>query len=387
MAAKPAPVRGEVVSLPPGAEPRAVPATRPKTRHRLALWSYVALVVLPAAAITAYLYGVAADQYASRTSFSIRGAESSGPVSFLGALSQTVTLGGTDAEIVYDFVRSQQMVEAAAVALPLAEIFNRPQRDVVFRLGEERPVEAVRDYWNRMTTISFDGASGIVHFEARAFDPESARAVAQFVLDESTRIVNDMSAQAREDAVAVARQVLTDTEERLRAARRAIRAFRDVEQELDPTVNAGAAMGLMAVLREQLAAAQIELDSYLALVGPRGPRAPALRQRIESLERRIDAERQRLGAGEPTGAQGPAGERERLFSALMGEYEARSKPPGWRTTSWRLSSRPRSRRAANPASSPRTSGPRCRLRPNIPSAPFWPWRPSRCSASPGRCSC
>ncbi|WP_333834451.1 capsule biosynthesis protein [Rubrimonas sp.] len=319
---KAAPVRGEVVNLPPGAESRTAPPARPKARHRLALWSYVVAVALPASAIAAYLYGVAADQYASRTSFSIRGAESVGPVSFLGALSQTVTVGGTDAEIVYEFVRSQQMVEAAAAALPLERLYNLPDRDVVFRLGEGRPIEDVRDYWNRMTSVSFDGASGIVHFEARAFDSESARFIAQFVLDESTRIVNGMSAQAREDAVAVAREVLGDAEDRLRAARRSIRAFRDAEQELDPTVNAEAALGLMAGLRQQLANAQVELDSYLALVGPRGPRAAALRQRIDSLERRIATERQRLGAGEGTGlAPGVAGDGGRLFSALMGDYE------------------------------------------------------------------
>ena len=38
---KPAPARGEVVNLAPGAEPRAAPPAHPKARHRLALWSYV----------------------------------------------------------------------------------------------------------------------------------------------------------------------------------------------------------------------------------------------------------------------------------------------------------------------------------------------------------
>ncbi|MEE4279698.1 MAG: hypothetical protein V2I82_14625, partial [Halieaceae bacterium] len=100
--------------------------------------------------------------------------------------------------------------------------------------------------------------------------------------------------------------------------RREIRVFRDTEQELDPTLNAQASMGLMAELQQQRAQAQVELDSYLSLVGPRGPRAPALRQRIDSLEQRIAQERQRLG----TGATGtvPTGE-SRLFADLMGDYE------------------------------------------------------------------
>lgn len=315
-AKKAAPKRGEVVEY-PGLEARAARPAKPKARHWAIGLSFLLAVVLPTLAAVGYLYTLAADQYASRVSFSIRGNENAGPISFLGALSQTVTVGGTDAEIVYDFVRSQQMVEAVSAALPIEEIFNRPERDVVFRLGRDRPIEDVVRYWGRMTSISFDGASGIVHFEARAFDPASAQAIATFVLDESTRIVNEISAQAREDAVAVARQVLTQAEDRLREIRREIRAFRDVEQELDPSENARAALGLMATLRQQRAEAQVALDSYLALVGPRGPRAPALRQRIESLEQRIEEERRRLGAG----ADGDGAFDGRLFADLMGDYE------------------------------------------------------------------
>jgi capsular polysaccharide transport system permease protein len=308
---------GQVVDYPGGTVRPAKPASV-KPRHWGLGISFLLMVVAPAIAAMLYLYTYAADQYASRMAFSIRGNETSPALSILGALSQTVSVGGTDAEIIYDFVRSQQMVEAALEALPLEEIYNRPTEDIVFRLGEDQPIEDITDYWNWMTTVSFDAASGIVQFEARAFDPESARVIAGFVLDESTRIVNEISTQARDDAVAVARLVLEQAEDRLREIRREIRTFRDTEQELDPTLNAQASMGLMAELQQQRAQAQVELDSYLSLVGPRGPRAPALRQRIASLEQRIAQERQRLGTG-ATGTA-PTGD-DRLFADLMGDYE------------------------------------------------------------------
>lgn len=313
--AVPAPKRGEVIEHPANHEGRVTRRASVQMRHRAAVASFLLIVLVPSIGVLGYLYAFAADQYASRVAFSIRGPENTSPISLLGALSQTVSTGGADAEIIYEFVRSQQMVEAAFAALPLAEIYNRPDRDVVFRLGEDRSIEDLSRYWNAMTDVSFDGATGIVRFEARAFDPESAHAIAGFVLDESTRVVNAISRQARDDAVGVARDVLAETEDRLRGVRRQIRGFRDFEQELDPSENARAALGLMASLREQVASAQVELDSYLSLVGPRGPRAPALRQRIESLEQRIDEERQRLGSGSAASAT------TRLFSDLMGEYE------------------------------------------------------------------
>ena len=276
------------------------------------------MVAAPAAASIAYLYGVAADQYASRMAFSVRSSESSPPVEFLGALTRSVGgAAGPDAEIIHEFIRSQRMVELVLEAMPLERIYNRPTDDVVFRLGEDQPIEEIVDYWNWMTDVSYDSGSGIVNFEARAFDPDSAREISAFVLEQSTRLVNALSETARNDAVQVARDVLTEAEDRLRAVRREIRAFRDVEQELDPTENARAALGLVTALESDLARAQVELDSQLELVGERSPRIQVLRQRIASLEKQIADERARLGAG----AQSPAAGRGRAFPDLLARYE------------------------------------------------------------------
>jgi capsular polysaccharide transport system permease protein len=211
------------------------------------------------------------------------------------------------------------MIEAAAEALPLAAMYNRPQRDFVFRLGEDRPVEDVVAYWNWMTDISFDPSTGIVRFEARAFTPEDARAIAAFVLAESTRIVNDLSEQAREDGIRVARSAVTEAEDRLRQARRAMREFRNVQQEIDPAENASATLGLVAALEQELARARVELDSELSLVGEQSPRVNQLRQRITSLEKQIAQERSRLGAGAAAAAEGEEGR----FASVISEYEER----------------------------------------------------------------
>lgn len=313
----PAPQRGDVVKHPASVDLRlAAPAT-PRPRHRVAAASFALLVVAPSVAATAYLYGVAADQYASRVAFSIRSADAPAPVEFLGALASSALGGaGPDAEIIYEFIRSQQMVETAAARLPLERWYNEPDYDVVFALGDDQPIEDVVDYWNWMTDVSYDAASGIVNFEARAFQPDAAQAIATLALEESTRLVNALSLQAREDAVSVALEVLTAAEDRLRTVRREIRAFRDVEQELDPSMNAAAAQSLVAGLETELARARVTLDAQLELVGERSPRIAVLRQTIESLEKQILEERRRLGAGE--GSDTSSG---RALPDLLAEFE------------------------------------------------------------------
>ncbi len=307
-----------VVEYPGQAASRAVRPHRPQLRHYAALASFLLAVLLPTALTVGYLYTRAADQYASDLAFSVRGSDSALPTGLFGAFMQNVSAAGADAEIVYEFVRSQQMIEAAMQALPLAEMYNVPEHDFVFRLGENRAVEDVVSYWNWMTDISFDAASGIVRFQARAFTPEDAQRIAEFVLAESTRIVNDLSEQAREDSLRVSRAVVGEAEDRLREARRAMREFRDLEQEVDPAANAGAQLGLIAELEQQLAQARVALDSELQLVGARSPRLETMRQRIASLERQIVEERARVGAGGLSGE-----DRERRLAAVLSDYEER----------------------------------------------------------------
>ena len=318
VAKAPAPKRGEVISHPARTDATVARAARPKRRHRLIVASFLLAVIAPTVAAVGYLYLFAAAQYASRMAFSVRSADAAPSVEFLGALTQSFSGAGSDAQVVFEFIRSQQAAEAAFAALPLAELYNLPERDVVFRLGENQPVEDILRYWRWMTDVSVDMGAGIVTFEARAFDPESAQKIATFVLDESTRIVNALSAQAREDAVADARRVLGQAEERLRAVRRDIRAFRNIEQELDPSENARASLGLMAALEARLADAQIELDTQVALVGSKSAQIPVLRQRVASIEARIAEERARIGDGLVGDAANPD---DRAFADRVARYE------------------------------------------------------------------
>ncbi len=322
----PASKRGEVISHPARVDTTVARLARPRRRHRLIVASFLLAVLAPTLAAVGYLYLFAADQYASRTSFSVRTAEQAPSVEILGALTQSFSGAGSDAQVVFEFIRSQQIAEAAFAALPLAEIYNIPERDALFRLGEDRSIEEILRYWRWMTDVSVDMGAGIVTFEARAFDPESARRVATFVLDESTRIVNALSGQARDDAVADARRVLNEAEDRLRAVRRDVRAFRNIEQELDPAENARASLGLMAALEARLADAQIELDTQTALVGAKSPQIPVLRQRVTSIEGRIAEERARIGDGVAGAATGNATGRaatpeDRAFADRVARYE------------------------------------------------------------------
>lgn len=308
---------GRVVEHPASSEARVARKATLRPRHRFAQLSFALLVAAPTMTAGAYLYGFAADQYASRTAFSVRSNEGPTPIDFLGGLSNMQTGTASDTEVLYEFIRSQQMVEILQERFDFEKVFNLDEKDFVFSLGKDRSIEDVVDYWNRMSDVSFDGGSSLLQFEVRTFDAESAQAIATAVLDESTRLVNALSREARRDSVSVASEVLKEAEDRLRAVQRRVRSFRDVEQAVDPSIQARAALGLVAALEEELARVRIELDSQLELVGERSPRIAVLRQKILSLEKQLQEERARIGGG----VSAVGSENARPLSDRLGDFE------------------------------------------------------------------
>ena len=70
-------------------------------------------VVLPLAVSVWYLFTRAADQYHSTTAFSVRSEELGGAAAgLLGALTQVGGGSASDTDILFDYIRSQEMVAA-----------------------------------------------------------------------------------------------------------------------------------------------------------------------------------------------------------------------------------------------------------------------------------
>ncbi|MCE6966917.1 sugar transporter, partial [Cereibacter sphaeroides] len=87
-------------------------------------------------------------------------------------------------------------------------------------------IEDLVDYWKRMVRISYDSTTGLIELRVHAFAPKDAQIIAQMILDESTRMINELSAIARADATRYAREELDKAVERLREQRVAVTEFR-----------------------------------------------------------------------------------------------------------------------------------------------------------------
>jgi capsular polysaccharide transport system permease protein len=316
------------VVLPETAPPQAAPIpsrARARARHWGVLLSFALLVLAPFALSVWYLYARAADQYHSQVAFSIRSEEgaSAAAAGILGALTQIGSGSASDTDILFEYIRSQKIVEAideeTDPGLDLRAMFRKAPNDPVFTLGEDDSIEALVAEWNRKVEVGYDSTGGIIHVRANAFTPEDAQAIAEAILVHSSALVNRLSDQAREDAVRFARDELAESEARLKGARQALADFRRENRIVDPGAEAGGQMGLLNALEAELAQALVDRDVMLSYAEPTDQRVVQVGRRIDAIRERIDAERATLGIAE--GSEGALPDVLSAYEALQVDLE------------------------------------------------------------------
>lgn len=278
--------------------------------------SFCLIVVLPLVLTGGYLWGVAKDQYASFVGFTVRQDEAGSATDLMGGLAQFAGVGvSSDPDVLYEFIRSQDIVEKIDAQLGLRDIYSQYwSEDPVFSLWPNADIEDLLWYWGRVVRISFDQSTGLINLRVNAFDPRTAQAVAEAIVEESQKRINELNASARDDMMRYALADLEDTVARLKAAREEMTKFRIRTQIVDPEADFQGRMGVLNTLQQQLAEALIEYDVLLETVQPGDPRLAQAERLIEVIRERIAEERRNFASNQVL-------EGEADYPTLMAEFE------------------------------------------------------------------
>ena len=294
----------------------AATTAKPKKRHYMLALSFVLLVLAPLAVAAWYLYRVADDQYASRVGFSVRKEEVGSAIELLGGITELSGSSSSDTDILYEFIQSEQMVHAINERLDLSAIYANPG-DPIFGLGEDTRIEAMANYWGRMVKVFYDAGTGLIEVRVLSFDPDNSHDIAAAIFEESSAMINELSAIARADATRYAKEELDRAQDRLKEARQAITGFRNRTRIVDPRADIQGQMGLITSLQAKLADAIIERQLLLETSSESDPRVIQANRRIEVIREQIEEERAQFGTS-------ATGNDDKAFSRLLEEYEALS---------------------------------------------------------------
>jgi capsular polysaccharide transport system permease protein len=286
----------------------------PRRRSRWGWLSFMIIVVLPALIAAAYYFLVAADQYVAEFRFALRSAEPErhDPALFLQE-SIAPSPMGLDSYVVVQYLASRAIIDDLSATVDLRQMFSRSEADWPVRLDLPVSIEELVRYWKRQVDAFFDATNGTIVVRARAFTPQDALSLAEGILASSERLVNDLSARARRDALRNAEEEVGRAEKRLKSALTRLRDFRDTEGIIDPRKTADATVALAGRVRDELVRADTELSTLKHYMRDDAPSIKMLEARVQSLEAQRRAVESEVTDTEKT--------RSEALSRVMGSFE------------------------------------------------------------------
>lgn len=301
-----------------------------KLRHRSVFVSFVAIVLIPLVIAAAYLYLRAHDRYVSHVAFSVRSESISSAMEMLGGIAQISGSSSSDTDILYNFIKSDEMVRALDARLDLRSMWSKPGTnwwnigsDPWYAYNAPGMIEDLTEHWGRMVKVYSDSGTGLIDVEAQAFSSDEAQVLTHAIFDESSSMINRLSEIAREDKLRYARDELDAAVERLKQARSATTEFRNENQIIDPQTLIAGQAGLLSSLQVQLAQALIALDTLSQTTQPDDPRIIQTERRVEVISNRIAEERKKLGLSGAAELGTPnADGSETSYANIFGAYEA-----------------------------------------------------------------
>lgn len=280
--------------------------------------SLILFVILPSLVVVYYYAVAAADQYVVQARFVVRqvedtsfakgtvklggdesagssgesgrtsnsGASGGGTSSATGARKSSITTDDRDAYVVASYIGSTAILDSVAKDLNPRDLFQRPEADFWARLGDGASKEDLERYWLRMVNAYVDRSSGIVTLEVRAFRREDALMLTDAIIASSSKLVNDMSLRARNDALTRATAEVDRADRAMRTVMTDMETFQNREGLIDPI---NTATNTSEVLK-QLLGRRIATDTELFVtqeMRPDAPTLPALKERLKALDARI----------------------------------------------------------------------------------------------------
>lgn len=249
------------------------------------IWSFLIVVVLPVAVGAIYYLAIAADQYVAEFRMTLRRIDVPQVAPLLlfgGDVAQSTA--ATESQIVAQYIASRAIVDELDPALDLRKLFSPPPADWWARLHNPASIEELVRYWNGQVDPFYDGSTGTIVVRLRAFAPADALRLARALVATSEKLVNDLSARARHDALGHAEADLASAEARLATALDNIREFRNKSGLIDPGKTADATAQLANKLRDDLIKANSQLATLKTFMRDDAPPVRVLKARIRSLE-------------------------------------------------------------------------------------------------------
>lgn len=240
---------------------------------------------------------IASNRYVSEASIEIERTDMMGAASLdFGSLLSGVGGGRSkDQLLLREYLRSLDMLKKLDAKLDLRGHYSDSSRDPLSRMwGKERRQEIFHQHYLSRTSIELDEYSGLLLIKVQAYEPQMAKAIADMLVSEGERYMNELGHAVALDQVAFLEKQVAEMGQRAIEARRELLAYQNAKGMLSPQALAETLQGTVNRLESQLTDLKARRAALLGYLSPEAPGVVEINLQIQAIEKQIELEQGRL---------------------------------------------------------------------------------------------
>ena len=280
-------------------QPKQIFDSSPKRsifRRKLGVFSLAFLFSLLAAY---YWTFIASDRFVSVAHVIVQRTDmATGPTLDVASLiGSQVGHSRPDQMLLRDYLLSMDMLRKLEAKLKISAHYSNTQYDFFSRMWLISPsIEWLHRYFSSFASVEFDDYSGVLMIKVEAYDPNTARAIAQMMVREGESFMDEMAKMLARDQVAFLEKQVRQNADRAMQARQAVLAFQNRKGMVSPEAAAESLVAIVGRLEAQRAELQTQRNALQSYLVPTHPSIVQLNQQLAAIDRQIISEQAKLAA-------------------------------------------------------------------------------------------
>ncbi len=247
--------------------------------------------------VVIYYILIAAPRYVSTMILDVRSTsgeniQANGILSLLGNTSAV----SEDLNYLKGYIESSDMLKILDEKIKLKSLYQEQHVDLPFKIWDSSSMETYLKYYQARVKVHTDEVTKLLKVEVEGFTPNSAYLIAQTIMQESEKFINEISHKAAREQMAFAEEELVKYKERYQKAQNDLIAFQNKYGVFDPLKQAEAKASLVTQLESEVAQREAKLSTMQSYMNDSAPEIITLKAEITALKKQLIKERSKISA-------------------------------------------------------------------------------------------
>ena len=237
----------------------------------------------------------ASDRYVSHANVVLESPQISTPeLNFSALLSGSGSANTADMLLLRDYLLSMDMLQLLNKEADFRKHYSQ-NGDFFSRLSDpEAPLEELHDYFLKRVSVELDDYAGVLRIDVEAYTPEEANRIAQLLLTEGERHMNEMGRRLAEEQVQFLETQVNQLKQEFNQTRQALLDYQNENGLVSPTGTVENINSVVATLEGQLAIMRARKTALSSYQSSRSAEMMRVNSEIDALNQQIEQERNRV---------------------------------------------------------------------------------------------